>query len=55
MNNGRENGGNQGKRGWIIIAGICGVCFLGCLIWLIFYIAGNHIELFGAIQHHPPL
>ncbi|MDE5892520.1 MAG: class B sortase [Acetatifactor sp.] len=41
MDNGRENRGNQGRRGWIIIAGICGVCFLGCLIWLIFYITGN--------------
>lgn len=41
MNGGRENRGNQGKRGWIIIAGICGVCFLGCLIWLVFYMVGN--------------
>lgn len=41
MSNGRKNRRNQGGQGWIIIAGICGVCFLGCLVWLIFYMTGN--------------
>ncbi|MCM1218364.1 MAG: sortase [Lachnospiraceae bacterium] len=41
MNGDRENRGNQGKRGWMIIAGICVVCFAGCLVWLVSYMLGN--------------
>ncbi|MDE7222891.1 MAG: class B sortase [Acetatifactor sp.] len=38
MNSGREKGGRTG----IIIAAVCGVCFLGCLVWLIFYMINNN-------------
>lgn len=42
MNGNGENRGGQGSRkGMIIIAAICGVCFLGCLVWLIVYKINN--------------
>lgn len=41
MNNGGVKRNNQGRRGWIIIAGICGVACVCCLIWLICYMVGN--------------
>lgn len=43
MRENKENSERQGNRHmWIMVAGICAVCFLGCLVWLVFYIGGNH-------------
>lgn len=38
----RDTPGRQGdRRPWGVAAGICAVCFMGCLVWLIFYIRGS--------------
>lgn len=37
MNSSRENDNGHGSRAGFIIAIICSVGFLGCLVWLIFY------------------
>lgn len=43
MDSSRDNRGDQGNgRIWRIVAGICIVCFLGCLVWLVSYIRGTH-------------
>lgn len=41
MNNGGEKRNKQGGRGWIIVAGICCVACVCCLVWLISYMTGN--------------
>lgn len=42
MNDNRENRSEPGSRKGIIIAAICGVCFLGCLVWLALYVINNN-------------
>lgn len=41
MNNNEENHSGQGSRKWMIPVVICGVGFLGCLVWLILYARDN--------------
>lgn len=42
MDGNRDNqGGHGGRRIWMLVAGICCVCFLGCLVWLVLYMGSN--------------
>lgn len=34
--------GQRGKPVWRLVAGVCCVCFLCCLVWLIYYVVSSH-------------
>lgn len=42
MNGNRDNQNSHGaRRIWMLVAGACGVCFVGCLVWLVLYMTNN--------------